>query len=78
MAIELTYISFVVDHRGTFRSIIDIAIDSIHIGSRLFSVNHSGICTHARHATLCPGTRRISKQQNTGESAENAGQNMGV
>ena len=38
----LTYISFVVDHRWTFRSIIDIAIDSIHIGRRIFSVNHSG------------------------------------
>ena len=38
----LTYISFVVDHRWTLRSIIDIAIDSIHIGRRIFSVNHSG------------------------------------
>ena len=38
----LTYISFVVDHRWTFRSIIDIAIDSIHIGRWILSVNHSG------------------------------------
>ena len=38
----LTYISFVVDHRWTFRSIIDNAIDSIDIGRRIFSVNHSG------------------------------------
>ena len=38
----LSYISFVVDHRWTFRSIIDIAIDSIHIGRRIFSENHSG------------------------------------
>ena len=38
----LTYISFVVDHRWTFRSIIDIAIDRIHTGRRIFSVNHSG------------------------------------
>ena len=38
----LTYISFVADHRWTFRSIIDIVIDSIHIGRRIFSVNHSG------------------------------------
>ena len=38
----LTYISFVIDHRWIFRSIIDIAIDSIHIERRIFSVNHSG------------------------------------
>ena len=38
----LTYISFVADHRWTFRSIIDVAIDSFHIGRRIFSVNHSG------------------------------------
>ena len=38
----LTHISFVVDHRWTFRSIIDIAIDSTHIGRRIFSMNLSG------------------------------------
>ena len=38
----LTYISFVVNHRWTFRSIIDVAMDSIHIERRIFSVNHSG------------------------------------
>ena len=37
-----SYISFVVDHRWTFRSIIDIAIVSIHIGRQIFSENHSG------------------------------------
>ena len=87
----LTYISFVVDHRWTFRSTIDIAINHIHIGRRIFSVNHSGawclqpcnpeyigISTHARHATLCPGTRGISKHQNTGEFRRNCRVEYGI
>ena len=84
----LTYISFVVDHRWTFRSIIDIAIDSVHIGRRIFSVNHSSaLClqprihrdpTHARHATLCRGTRGISRHQNTGEIRRNCTAEYGI
>ena len=60
----LTYFGFVVDHRWTFRSIIDIAIDSIHIGRRnllwitavlgVYNPEYIGIRTHVRHGTLCP------------------------
>ena len=84
----LTNISFVVDHRWTFRSIIDIAIDSIHIGRRIFSVNHSGVqCLqparvqrdrHACATRYLMSLRGISKHQNTGEFRRNCRQNMGL
>ena len=81
-------IIFVVDHRWTFRAIIDIAIDSIHIGRRIFSVwitavpgvhnpEYIGICMHVRHATWSPGTG-FQNIKTPGSSAENAGQNMGL
>ena len=85
----LTYISFVVYHRWTFRSIINIAIDSIHIGRRIFSVNHS----RARCLQL-PSTSGSPRMRDTlpyvlapvgfqniktpRSSAEIAGQNMGL
>ena len=83
----LSYISFVVDHGWTFRSIIDIAIDSIHIGRRIFSVNHSGArCLQPRvhrdpHActTRClMSWHGISKHQNTGEFCRNCRAEYGI
>ena len=83
----LTYISFVVDHRWTFRSIIDIAIDSIHIGRRIFSVNHSGArCLQPRvHRDLHACSTRylmswhgISKHQNTAEFRRNCRAEYGI
>ena len=85
----LTYISFVVDHRWTFRSIIDIGIDSIHIGRRIFSVNHSGApCLQlstsgsARMRDTVPyqlmSWHGISKHQNTAEFRRNCRAEYGI
>ena len=83
----LTYISFVVDHRWTFRSIIDIGIDSIHIKRQIFSVNHSGArclqpCVHwdlhACATRYLMSWHGVSKHRNTGEFRQNCRQNMGL
>ena len=83
----LTYLSFVADHRWTFRSIIDITIDSIRIGRRIFSVNHSGArCLqprvhrdpHACATRYLMSWHGISKHQNTGEFHRNCRHNMGL
>ena len=83
----LTYISFVVDHRWTFRSIIDITIDSIQIGRRIFSVNHSGArCLqprvhrdpHAWATRYLMSWHGISKHQNTGEFRRNCRAEYGI
>ena len=83
----LTYISFVVDHRWTFISIIDIAIDSIHIGRRIFSVIHSGArCLQPRvhrdpHACVTRylmSWHGISKHQNTAEFRRNCRAEYGI
>ena len=85
----LTYISFVVDRQWTFRSIIDIAIDNIHIGRRIFSVNHSGAqclqpqvhrdphaCATRYFYVLAPvGFKNIKTPE---ISAKTTGQNMGL
>ena len=77
------YISFAVNHRWTFRSIIDIAIDSIHIGGLIFSVNHSGaLCLQSPSTsgsarmrdTLPCAWQGISKHQNTVEFRRNCRQ----
>ena len=84
----LTYISFVVDRRWTFRSIIDIAIENIHIKRQIYFLwitavpgvynpEYIGIRTHARHCTLCPGTG-FQNINTPGSSAETAGQNIGL
>ena len=83
----LTYISFVVDHQWTVRLIIDIAIDSIHIGRRIFSVNHSGAqCLqppvhrdlHACATQYLISWHGISKHQNTGEFCRNCRAEYGI
>ena len=83
----LTYISFVVDHRWTFRSIIDTVIDSIHIGRWIFSVNHSRArCLQSRvHRDPHAWPTRylmfwhgISKHQNTGEFRRNCRAEYGI
>ena len=83
----LTYISFVVDHWWAFRSIIDIAIDSIHIGRRIFSVNHSGAqCLqprvhrdpHACATRYLMSWHGISKHQNTAEFRRNCRAEYGI
>ena len=83
----LTYISFVIDHPWTFKSIIDIAIDSIHIGRRIFSVNHSGArCLqprvhqdpHACATRYLMSWHWISKHQNTGEFRQNCRAEYGI
>ena len=80
-------ISFVVDHRRTFRSIIDIAIDSIHIRRRIFSVNHSGArCLqplvhqepHACATRYLMSWHGISKHQNTGQFRRNCKAEYGI
>ena len=69
----LTYISFVVDHRWTFRSIIDIAIDSIHIGRRIFSVNHSGARYLQPYSPSTSGSARMRDTPPYGERSACAG-----
>ena len=80
------HISFVVDHRWTFGSIINIAINSIHIGRRIFSVNRSGArCLQPRGhrdphacATRYLMSCGISKHQNTGEFRQNCRAEYGI
>ena len=82
-----SYISFVVDRRRTFRSIIDIAIDRIHIGTRIFSVNHSGVrCLqprvhrdpHACATRYLMSWHGISKHKNTREFHRNCRAEYGI
>ena len=81
------YISFAINHRWTFRSIIDIAIDSIHIGGRIFSVNHSGVLCfqswvhrdpHACATRYLVPRTGFQNIKTPGSSAETAGQNTGL
>ena len=81
-------ISFAVNHRWTFRSIIDIAIDSIHIGGRIFLWITAVPCVYKisrvhrdPHACatryLVPGTG-FQNINTPGSFAETAGQNTGL
>ena len=44
----------------------------------VYNPEYIGIRTHARHATLCPGIRGISKHQNTGEFRLNRRAEYGI
>ena len=44
----------------------------------VYNPEYIGIRTHARHATLCPGNRGISKHQNTGEFCQNCRAEYGI
>ena len=79
----LSYISFVVDHPWTFRSILRSIVFTLEDGYFLwitavpcvYNPEYIGIRTHAQHGTLCPGMG-FQNIKTPGNSAETAGQNI--